>query len=175
MAMAGDEEHIPPASAAHEREDPPRLLSRPAEPRPLPSPVRQSPEVATIHVHWAEMHGTLPPDHAARAPQATADTPGRVRSKVRARMVTAATEVTRRAQQSDHALLGELIRAVDAVAGRVDDLGVRLGELEALVQEFVDVVSEDLVSLRVTGEGAADGERSAGGRRELGGERPAET
>ncbi len=68
-----------------------------------------------------------------------------VRAKVRAKVATAAAGV----QQADRAVTGDLIRAVDLLAHRIDEITARVVDLEALVQEVVDTVSEDLARVQV--------------------------
>lgn len=130
----------------------PRLLSRSAEPVPLPPPVHDSEEVASLHVKWAQLVGSgtgaLP--HAGApasgAAPAGAETTGGVRAKIRARVVAAAgTQAA-----ADRALIGDLIRAVDTLATRVDVVAERVGNLELLLQEVVDKVSEDFVRVQVS-------------------------
>lgn len=143
------------SAGAHRRPgDAPALLSRSPEPRPPLPGVQSAPEMAAVHREWARVHAD-DPGHGA-APVAGYG-PSAVRAKVRAKVVTVAGETARSAQQDDRALIGDLIRAVDAVARRVDELGDRLGDLEALVQEVVAVTSEDLVQvLAALGPGGTD-------------------
>jgi hypothetical protein len=141
--------------------DPPPVLRRSPEPPPRLDPMQSSDAVTGVHQQWAQIH-TANPTGGPAAPPATALSPGGVRAKVRARVVTAASEVARTAQQEDRALIGNLIRAVDALARRTDELATRTSDLEALVQEVVHVVSEDLVRLRAT-LGAVRHDATAGG------------
>lgn len=119
--------------------DPPAVLRRPAGGAPPPPPVREDPDVVAVHQAWAHVH--------AAGDQAPAAGTG-VRGKVRSRVTTAVTEVAGPAQRDDRALIGHLIRAVDVLAHRCDELGGRVAELEALVEEVVNVVGEDLVRVR---------------------------
>lgn len=130
----------------------PRLLSRSAEPLPLPPPVHDSEEVVSLHVKWAQLvgggSGTLLHAGAAASGAASggAAPASGVRAKVRARVVAAAgTQAA-----ADRALIGDLIRAVDTLATRVDVVAERVGNLELLLQEVVDKVSEDLVRVQVS-------------------------
>lgn len=142
----------PPAAA--DPLAPPRLLSRPAVPAPPPAPLAGSEQLAQLHRRWAQLHGVPVgaetqdagprPTDVGRADSGPPRIPGGVRAKVRARVATAAAGV----QQADRAMTGDLVRAVDAVAVRLDELTVRMTELETLVQEVVDTVSEDLIRLR---------------------------
>lgn len=149
----------------------PRPLPRPAEPRPLPPPIGQSEAVARLHRRWAQLNGApvtstgvgaaAPPDAGTGpsplgASAGGARIPGGVRAKVRAKVATAAAGV----QQADRAIAGDLVQAVDALAGRIDDLFVRVAELESLVQDVVDVMSEDLSRLRAALAAGGDGEET---------------
>jgi hypothetical protein len=117
----------------------PAVLRRPVgSGLPLP-PMRESPAVADVHKTWARVH-------AADAQPATNGSG--LRGAVRARIGTAAAEVTGPAQRDDRALIGTLIRAVDALAQRCDELAGRVADLEGLVEEVVNVLGEDLVRLR---------------------------
>lgn len=141
-----------PASARAGTTDlaPPRLLARPADPPPPPPPLARSEQVSQLHRRWAQLHGA-PPGGGPPAPEhgepekGAPRVPGGVRAKVRAKVATAAAGV----QQADRAMTGDLIQAVDTLARRIDELTTRLTDLEALVQDVVDTVSEDLVRLQV--------------------------
>ncbi len=101
-----------------------------------------------LHLHWSRLthHGRTFEDEA---PGPGTRTPAGVRAKVRARVATAAADAARTAQQRDRELIGDLIRAVDLVARRLDDVATRVADMEALVQDVVETVSEDLTHLRV--------------------------
>ena len=110
-------------------DDPPRLLRNPPNPGgPLP-PIQHGEELAALHRDWAAHVG----GPAAGGPWA------RARRK-------AAKAV--RAPQVNRGLIGDLIRAVDALARRVDDLGNRMTALEDLVAELVVVTGEDLARVQ---------------------------
>ncbi len=146
----------------------PRLLSHRADPLPLPPSLHDAEEISALHVRWAQLAAA-----AQGGPQGAGDPGGTtaagggaggggggavgggtgggggggvggVRAKVRARVVAAA----RADAAADRALIGNLIRAVDAIAARVDDVTARVGNLELLVQEVLDRVSEDMVRVQ---------------------------
>lgn len=167
VATEGGESAAGGTTASGTRLAPPRLLSRPAAPSPAPAPLAASGPVTQLHRRWAQLHGA-PASAGPEAPApAVADTgqgaapaahriPG-VRAKVRARVATAAAGV----QQADRAMTGDLVRAVDALAQRIDEITTRVTDLEALVQDVVDTVSEDLVRLQAAlGTGVDDAERA---------------
>jgi hypothetical protein len=115
---------------------------------PLPS-VRAGEEVTAIHRSWAQLH-------AAASPGSEGGTGHGVKAAVRARLAAVTAESTRAAREADRAILGDLIRAVDALAARLDTVGDRLLALEALVEEVVVVTGEDLTHLRAALEHGAD-------------------
>ncbi len=143
-------EGLPDSSLAAEPEglsDAPRLLSRRADPLPLPAPLKDSEVVASLHLEWARLAGAgqgAAPPGAGDGGDATGSAGSGVRAKVRARVVAAA----RADAAADRALIGDLIRAVDSVARRVDEITGRVGNLELLVQEVLDRLSEDLVRVQ---------------------------
>lgn len=134
----GDGEAPPPA---------PRLLSRRADPEPLPPPLHDAEEVASLHRKWAQLSGAgqaISPHGPAAGGAIGGTGGGGVRAKVRARVVAAARTET----AADRELIGDLIRAVDKVAARVDDVAARVGNLELLVQDVLDRLSEDLARVQ---------------------------
>jgi hypothetical protein len=121
--------------------EPPAMLRHPpGTGAPLPS-IQAADEVAAVHRDWAQLHavGVSPPPGVGHRG---------LRSAVRSRLATVAAEAGRPAQEADRALIGDLIRAVDALAARVDVLGGRVLALEALVEEVVVVTSQDLARVR---------------------------
>lgn len=119
--------------------DAPRLLGRPADPPPPLDPVRGADAVAGVHRHWAAVHAEPAP-----APPAG---PG-LRRRADRHVAAVAAAALGPAQHHDRALIGDLIRAVDALAERCDTLADRLEALEALVAETVEVLGADLTRLR---------------------------
>jgi hypothetical protein len=125
----------------------PRLLSRPAEPPALPPPLRETDEIASLHVKFARLvSGTSgeAPLAAASSGGGSSGAGGGVRAKVRARVAA----VARADAGVDREFMGSLVRAVAALAERVDEITQRVGHLEHLVEEVVDRVSEDLVRVQ---------------------------
>lgn len=119
---------------------PPRLLEHGAEPPAPLDDTRMLPQIAGLHEHWANIH----------AEQARPGGASGMRAKVRARVATAATEATRADRQDDRALIGDLIRAVDTLASRSDELAHRLDHLQAVVTELIAAVGDDVVQLRAS-------------------------
>jgi hypothetical protein len=79
---------------------------------------------------------------------------GRLRNEVR----SVASRITNRA---DHRLLGDLVRAVDAVAERCDALSERTANLEIIVDDLARILGEEVTQLRAAIESRA-AEGSAG-------------
>lgn len=136
---------------------PPRLLSRPAEARPLPLPIHDSDALVAVRRRWAQIAATTgrmaPADERTEATTGhAARVPGGVRAKVKARVATAAAGV----QAQDRAMTAELVGALDALSRRVDELTSRVHDLESLVQEVVEVTSEELTRVEVAFGAARD-------------------
>jgi hypothetical protein len=118
---------------------PPGLLRHPpGAGTPLPS-VHHGQELATVHHGWASVHD----DETEGAGEGRRGG-SRMWARVRAHVVAAALP----AQRADRALIGDLIRAVDALGQRVDEVGTRLVFLEELVEELVVVTSDDITRIR---------------------------
>jgi hypothetical protein len=138
----------------------PGLLSSRADAAPLPPPIRDAEEVTSLHLGWARLTaGQGAPADAGASDVGGVGGVASVRAKVRARVAAAA----RPEAAADRALIGDLIRAVDAVAARVDEVAARVGNVELLLQEVLDRLSEDLV--RVQASLGALGGRSVGPER----------
>jgi hypothetical protein len=139
---------------------PPGLLSRRAAPPPLPPPVQESGEVASLHAKFARLvsgaQAEAPDAAAGGGIGSAAGGGGGVRAKVRARVAA----VARADAGADREFMGDLVRALAALASRVDEVAARLGDLEMLVQEVVDQVSEDLVRVELALGALDDGRRS---------------
>jgi hypothetical protein len=130
----------------------PGVFSVPADSEGRLPPLHDAEVVTTLHADWARA-AAPPADEAPGQGQGAGG--GRVRAKVRARVAGAGTAASATLQQQDRALIGGLIRAVDALARRVDDHSARLVHLEQLVEEVVDQLSEDVVRVQVALEQAA--------------------
>jgi hypothetical protein len=74
------------------------------------------------------------------APGDTDTTAGRMRNRV--------TTVAQIARGADHRFIGELIRAVDAIAARVDELSERVNTLATTTHDVGRVLSEELSQLQ---------------------------
>jgi hypothetical protein len=107
----------------------PRMFQRPADvPEPLPS-VQHGEHVANLHRGWMAL--TAP---SARTP--------------RQRLLRLARRVRGRSLTSDRALIADLIRAVDAVAARCDELADRVQTQHVLLHDMASIFGEELTALR---------------------------
>lgn len=133
------------ASKAHQLSngDPPPLLSHPPRPgEPLP-PIRNDPAMAALHATWERVHEEERGSGHERGANA-----GSSVEKVLRRLAEAGIAPLRRSHDADREMLGEVIRSMDTLARRVDELGTRIYELEALVEEVVMVTGEELTRVR---------------------------
>jgi len=111
---------------------PPAMFQRPTDPPgPLPA-LRGAGEVVTMHLEWERQFGT-PADAMAFGP--------RFRRRVRA----AASKITGR---PDREFLADLVRAVDAVAKRCDEISERLVTIEIVVDDMACVLGGEITQLR---------------------------
>ena len=112
--------------------EPPAMFRRPTDPPdPLP-PIRSSETITGLHAEWARQH-------AGPAPENTWS--NRLRNKARA--VRGRIGVG-----TDPQLLGDLVRAVDAVAARCDELSERASHLEIVVDDLARILGEEVTRLR---------------------------
>jgi hypothetical protein len=115
-------------------EEPPVMFRRPSDsPEPLPS-LRANEHIVKLHTEWARLHAT--PD-APQAPSA------RLRAKAR-------TVVSRLLGTADHQLLGDVVRAVDAIAVRCDELSERVGNLELTSDDLARSLGQEITRLRAS-------------------------
>lgn len=125
---------------------PPRMFPHPTEAPAALDSVRGSDEVTRLHRAWAHM--------AAGASPTTGG--GRVRAKARG-------IVQRFRGQAEHELLGDLIRAVDSLAVRCDELTNRLQHQQAITGELAESLGQEVTRLRAaltrlpSGDEATDG------------------
>jgi len=111
--------------------DPPALLDHAVGSAPPLGSIRQTPEITEMHDAWLRIHG---PDSSASG----------IRRRTMHRLGAASSDAEHAARE----LTGDLIRAVDVLAQRCDDLAARLSSLEELVEEVITVMAADLVAIR---------------------------
>lgn len=124
-------------------ENQPHMFQRPSDPpEPLP-PLRAGEDIGRLHTEWARVH---------ESPGNTDALAGRLRNR--------ASVAARVARGADHGLIGDLIRAVDAIAARVDELSERVNNLATTTDDLARSLSEEVSRLR------ADVQRASGRERE---------
>jgi hypothetical protein len=110
---------------------PPDTYTRPLDPgEDLPS-IRGAEQISVLHLRWS------------RRPTFKDST------SIRARLVAKTRGMVERIfRGSDDALLGDLVRAADALAVRCDQLAGRLSSLEVTLSEVASVLGRDVTLLR---------------------------
>jgi hypothetical protein len=114
--------------------DPPAMFRRPADPPERPDPVRGSDTIRELHSRWAHLHSP-------------ATSPGTVRERI---VRLARVRAARLGLGCDPELLGDLVRALDAVAGRCDELSDRVHDLEIVVADVARIFGEEVTRLRAS-------------------------
>jgi hypothetical protein len=112
-------------------QEPPRMFRAPTDPpEPLP-PLRADEPMVRLHLEWARMHET--------------SVSTTLRSRLRAR--TRAVKLRLSGALSDR-YMGDVVRAVDAVAQRCDELSERITRLSTITDDLASSVSEEVTELR---------------------------
>ena len=112
--------------------EPPTMFRRPSDPPEPPLPLASSDTITTMHTEWARVHA---------ATASTVTMRQRMARKVRAR-------TARMGIGTDRKMLGDLIRAIDAVATRCDELSDRVSSLEVSVDDMARILGEEVTRLR---------------------------
>jgi hypothetical protein len=121
---------------------PPTMFQRPTDPCQPPPPLRSGGPIARMHTEWARLDA---------APGNTSSVGDRLRVKAR----SVAARVT---GSADRQFLAELVRAVDAVAARCDELSERVGKLDVIADDLTRILGEEITQLRAAVERMADRE-----------------
>jgi hypothetical protein len=140
------QQHVSEASVRAREVDisvPPMLLDHALGSRPRLDAIREDPELEALHARWAQLYGGPPPER-----------PGLL-SRVRSRARAGIQALLGRSQSSDNALLGGLIRMTDVLVARCDELSTRMSDLEAVLEDAITVVGDDLVRIRAALAGGA--------------------
>jgi hypothetical protein len=112
--------------------EPPAMFRRPADPPERPPPLRGGATITELHSRWAQLHAQ---------PAAHPTLGERIARRAR-------TQAARFGLGGDPELLGDLIRALDAVAGRCDELSDRVHDLETTVADVARIFGEEVTRLR---------------------------
>jgi hypothetical protein len=113
-------------------EKPPAMFRRPSDPpEPLP-PLRASENIVKLHTEWARLHAAPTEDEALATRLGT-----KARS-IASRVIAGA----------DHQLLGDVVRAIDAIAARCDELAERVANLELTADDLARTLGEEVTQLR---------------------------
>jgi hypothetical protein len=108
------------------------MLSQPSDPLVLLQSLARSEHIIRMHTDWARLDG---------GPDARLTSGPKIRQRVQA--------VSLRLLGGSHReLLADLIRAVDAVAVRCDELSGRIGKLESVADDLARVLGEEVTQLR---------------------------
>jgi hypothetical protein len=118
---------------------PPEMLSHPLDAGPPLDPIRSDPALAAVHDEWRRVASA-----GAARPDASG---GERRGRTGATTDAVVREIIPLIDD-DRAMIGTLIRAVDRLAGRCDELADRLAALEATLEELGNVTGEEVARLR---------------------------
>jgi hypothetical protein len=116
---------------------PPGTFRRPTDPPDPLQPLRAGENVAELQVEWSRIQ---------RESSETMSLARRLRTKT--------IRLAARIGGTDH-FLASVLRAVDDVANRCDELGQRVNNLAISLDDLARTVSEDLTQLRAETESAA--------------------
>ena len=126
-------------------DDAPSIFRRPSDvPDPLPA-IRHGDQVAQLHREWVRV--TAQPAPAGQG-QASWQ-----------RLVRAGRRVLNRGPGSvNQEMIADLIRAVDAVAARCDELGERLNHQHVVLDDAITIFGKELTRLRAQSTPSGPGE-----------------
>ena len=112
-------------------QEPPRMFRAPTDPpEPLP-PLRTDEPMTRLHLEWARMH----------EPSVSTTLPSRLRARARALKLRLGGALGDR-------YMGDVVRAVDAVAQRCDELSERVTRLSTITDDVASSLSEEVSELR---------------------------
>jgi hypothetical protein len=124
----------------------PRMFARQSDvPDPLPS-VRHSGHMAKLHREWDVVAATAPPDG----------------SSPRDRIVRTTRRIVHGPNGVTDVMLADMIRALDAVAERCDEISERLTHLQIVVDDVATIFGEELTRLRAESASSGGGELGNG-------------
>jgi hypothetical protein len=115
-------------------ENPPRMFRLPTDPPEHLQSLRAGDQITRLHTEWARRRAASPKTDS-------------VGTRVRSRVKVFAAQVT---GADDRRFLGDLVRAVDAVAIRCDELSERVSNLATTLDDLARSLSEEVTQLRAT-------------------------
>jgi hypothetical protein len=112
-------------------QEPPRMFRTPTDPPgPLP-PLRADEPMIRLHTEWARLH----------EPSISTPSRSRLRARTRALRLRLSGPVNDR-------YMGDVVRAIDAIAVRCDELSERVTQLSTIADDLASSVSEEVTELR---------------------------
>lgn len=112
--------------------EPPAMFRRPSDaPEPL-VPLRTGETITAVHSEWARLYTPT-------------DTPASLRQRLGRRVRSLSARV---GLGYDPKFVGDLVRALDTVAGRCDELADRVSNLEMTIDDLSGVLGEEVTRLR---------------------------
>jgi hypothetical protein len=122
-----------PELSGHSEESAPAMFTRPSDAPDLLPPIHGDERVATLHRQWLRSTTTPTGEGGARWHRFH-HLMGRI-----AHLGSGSL---------DRELIGDLIRAVDAVAARCDEISERLAQQQTVLDDAVTILGEELTRLR---------------------------
>jgi hypothetical protein len=131
-------DHLPPLPPA---EDPPPSMFKRSSDVPTPIPhLRHGAEIAKLHREWIVR--IVPPQRPSSGQRA----------------IRVVRRVANRAGSVDREIVADLIRAIDALAARCDELADRLQHQNIVLDDAVTIYGEELTRLRAESEPLSAGD-----------------
>jgi hypothetical protein len=119
-----------PSSSAPQDDATPRMFQRPADVTDRLEPLRHGPEIAKLHREW--IIRIVPP----------------ARPSTGQRGIRLVRRILNRAGSVDREIIADVIRAIDALALRCDELSDRLEHQHIILNDAVTILGEELTRLR---------------------------
>jgi hypothetical protein len=120
--------------------EPPVMFRQPTDPpEPLP-PLRSNQHIVKLHTEWARLHTMSAASQTFSA---------RLRRKAHG-------AVSRLVGTADHQLLGDVVRAIDAITMRCDELTGRVANLQVTSDDLARALGQEVTQLRAAVERTSD-------------------
>jgi hypothetical protein len=121
-------DHLSPS--AHPDDATPRMFKRPSDVSDPFPPLRHSAEIAKLHREWIVR--IVPPAKPSAGQRA----------------IRVVRRVANRAGSVDREIIADVIRAIDALANRCDELSDRLEHQHIVLDDAVTILGEEIMRLR---------------------------